>query len=92
MAISFTVEPKEARIIERIAQRAVEVWGGDTWDYAMSITACHANGNPLDLERLLEADRGTFAHDVGGIHEDLSRRTGRLRRFMPRTSRQAVAS
>lgn len=52
----------------------------------MDLTACHANGCPIDLAKLLDADDVTFGHDITGIQRHIDRRTGRLRRaFGPRT-------
>lgn len=52
----------------------------------MDLTACHANGCPVDLVRLLDSDDVTFGHDLTGIQRHIDRRTGRLRRaFGPRT-------
>ena len=54
----------------------------------MDITACHANGNPLGLQRLLLADDFTFAHDVFGIRGHINRETGQLEDcFVPRLTR-----
>ena len=51
----------------------------------MDLTACHLNGTPLDLDRLLAADDFNFTHDVWGIHRHIDRTTGRLRDcFLPR--------
>lgn len=56
--------------------------------HRMNITACHANGNPLRLEALLEADDFNFAHDVFGIDRHIYRETGHLMNFFrPRYSR-----
>lgn len=53
----------------------------------MDLTACHLNGTPLDLERLLEASEFDFVHDVWGIYTHIDRTTGTLQRcFMPRTA------
>lgn len=52
----------------------------------MDITACHANGCPVNLAKLLDADDVTFGHDITGIQRHIDRRTGKLRRaFGPRT-------
>ncbi len=53
----------------------------------MDITATHANGCPLDLDKLLAAPDFDFAHDVFGIRRHLDRTTGELRDFfLPRCS------
>lgn len=85
--ISFSVNKNEALVIHEIARRA---WaksrsGRNMMDWAMDITACHANGTPLRLLDLLGADDFNFAHDVFGIERHLDRETGELDgRFMPR--------
>lgn len=53
----------------------------------MDIEAVHANGNPLNLPKLLDSDDFTFRHDIAGIQKNVDRRSGRLRNFFtPRTS------
>jgi hypothetical protein len=54
-------------------------------DAVMSITACHANGCPLELKRLLKADDANFAHDAFGICRHIDTQTGKLDgTFLPR--------
>jgi hypothetical protein len=51
----------------------------------MDLVVTHANGNPMDFERLAEADDFNFAHDVFGIYRHLDRETGKLGDcFLPR--------
>lgn len=94
MLISFNVTEKEAGVIHSIAVRANrEVFNGWTTqtilDTEMDITATHANGCPLDLDKLLAADKFNFAHDVGGIRKHLDRNTGQLRDcFLPRCAKK----
>lgn len=53
----------------------------------IDITVAHANGSPINLPKLLDADEETFAFDVVGIQRNVDRRTGKLRRaFVPRTA------
>lgn len=53
----------------------------------MDIDACHNNGNPLKLQKLLDADDFNFAHDVFGIRQHIDRHTGQLLDcFVPRYS------
>src|SRR5690625_3644056 len=91
--ISFKTSVSDRALIEAIANRASEELGPEIFgddpltQVAMSITACHANGCKLDLQRLLEADRFNFLHDVVGIDRHVSRQTGRLTGFFqPRFS------
>lgn len=52
---------------------------------ALSLTVCHLNGCPLDLDKLLTAPPVTLGHDVFGIHNLLDRETGKLpETFSPR--------
>ena len=50
----------------------------DSTHVIMNITACHCNGTPLDLPRMLEADFQSLAQDLNGIDLNVSRVTGRL--------------
>ncbi|MGT0250725.1 hypothetical protein ACJ51O_34340 [Burkholderia pyrrocinia] len=57
----------------------------DSLDLHMDLRACHANGCPIDWERLNATDDFTPAHDVGGIRGHINRRTGRIEDcFLPR--------
>lgn len=90
MAVSFDVTRDEFVLISRIASRAVGVasQAGEPTDkiqFQMDITAAHANGCPLRLVSLLEADDFNFAHDVFGIRRHLNRDTGEIENcFLPR--------
>jgi len=53
----------------------------------MDLAACHANGNPLDFERMAKANDGNLGHDLFGIRRFLDRNTGKLTDcFVPRFS------
>jgi CxxC motif-containing protein len=88
--VSFAVKKDEARIISKIAARAVSLAAAHGIDYEfvdadMDITATHVNGCPLKLDDLLAADEFNFGHDVFGIRNCLDRETGKLTRcFLPR--------
>ena len=90
--VNWTVSRVEMRLIEKIAKRAVALAASMEFDLEreqieMDVTACHANGNPLDLEKLLAANDGDFGHDVFGIRKHIDRTTGQLRDcFVPRLS------
>ncbi|MFA6167824.1 MAG: hypothetical protein WC700_14480 [Gemmatimonadaceae bacterium] len=92
--VSFEVTPQEHVAIERIAERArdLAVRVGAIYplvDALMDVTACHANGMPLDLDGLLAADDADFAHDVFGINRHIDRATGQLGDcFVPRYARR----
>jgi hypothetical protein len=85
--IRFDSTPEDHALIEQIAGRGVVLSAG-AWKYqdaVMDITACHRNGCPLLLEKLLNADDFNFAHDVFGIRANMNRKTGKLNGlFLPR--------
>ena len=93
--VSFNCSRTEARLLSKIAKRAVEKATElnmpiEFSDMEMDLTACHCNGNPLDLEKLLSAPDGDFGHDVFGIRRHLDRSTGELTQcFVPRCSQSA---
>ncbi|RJF81096.1 hypothetical protein D3877_12795 [Azospirillum cavernae] len=89
--ISFDVSARDAGLIVKIVNRAAaacRLAGApklDRHDVAMSLTACHANGCPLDLEKLLAADDFNLLHDVTGIHRHISTEDAQLGGcFLPR--------
>lgn len=90
--ISFKVRRDEMELIDRIANRALNMAiqyriQHKKQDFAMDLTCVHANGNPLRLRELLEADEFNFTHDVFGIRQHLNRETGELEDFFrPRFS------
>jgi hypothetical protein len=90
--VSFAVKKDEARIIAKIAARAISLAASASIAYEfidadMDITATHVNGCPLRLDDLLAADEFNFAHDVFGIRRNINRETGTLENcFSPRYS------
>ena len=90
--VSFDVDIADLETVKMIVQRAIVMaasagWTYDRMDATMDIKACHANGNPLLLRELLNADDFNFAHDVFGIRRHLDRSTGQLGDcFLPRFS------
>jgi len=91
--ISFDVSATDALTIRKIVKRAC---ADDArlvkLDLTMDLTATHANGNPLDLERLLTVDDFNFYHDIYGIIRHLDRETGKLTgHFSPRLSKRIAA-
>jgi hypothetical protein len=95
--INFKTSRPEAELIIAIAKRAVAMANSYDIEYAMleadmDISACHCNGNPLDLHKLLEADDFNFAHDVFGIRRHIDRTTGQLQDcFVPRCTQSKLA-
>lgn len=94
MSISFKTTKSEAAAISHIVDRAEKILKREVPNAAadfdrmsarMDITAAHANGSPLDLTRLCDADDFNLLHDFLGIQRHLDRSTGRLSgHFVPR--------
>jgi len=88
--INWTTNKEYGALIQKIVNRFLELYPEDVDDrvsLAMDITACHLNGTSLDLQKLLDAEEGNFAHDVFGIMSHISRESGRITRgFLPRCS------
>lgn len=89
--ISFDTDMVERGLIDDIVARAMKDLGPDVPTLAakelnMDITACHCNGTPLDLPKLLAAPEPHFGHDVLGIRRFIDRSTGKLpeNKFSPR--------
>jgi len=79
MTISFSCTSRDLALIDACARRALAI---DTEandeprsmrDWQMDFCAVHANGCPMDLKRLLNADDFNFAHDAFGIARHLDR-------------------
>lgn len=97
---SFTVSAEDAKLIRQIADLAVALAKRSDVPYTrmeveMDLTACHANGCPLDLEKLLGVavmDPATFGHDIFGIRRFIDRHSGRMSdEFRPRCAAPARA-
>lgn len=91
--VKFKTNKETYRLVDQIAERAFEVAKGEGIDYPlksiqMDVLACHLNGCPLDLSRLLSAPPDDFAHDIFGIRRFIDRSTGKIdpRKFDPRCS------
>ena len=89
--ISFTVTADERELILKIADRAqTELFDKNgiqqtPLDTVMDLSATIAQGCPLRLQELLDADGFNFAHDVCGIRGHINRQTGLLENcFLPR--------
>ncbi len=98
--ISFSISARDRDLVGEIAERAERMGAKHRHvadrrkrlDYEMDITATHANGCPLRLRDLLDADDFNFAHDVFGIERHLNRETGALENcFLPRYAAPAAA-
>lgn len=90
--ISFKTSKYETGLLSQITTRAVAMAIRYGVDYThqtcvMDLCACHANGNPLDLDAMLKMPDSDFAHDIFGIRRHIDRRTGKLGEcFVPRCS------
>lgn len=83
--IKWKTTKKDILVISKIANRAIALRPQKKIDLEMDITACHLNGCPLDLERMLKADDFNFMHDISGISSHIDRTTGKLLNcFLPR--------
>lgn len=97
MQVSFKMTAAELALIEGIADRA-EKAGLVFKNYnrrtlMMDLSACNANGCPMDFERLLAAPDFDFTHDICGIARHMNRETGQLGDcFLPRTHRRELAA
>lgn len=91
--MKFNRTTEEAALIDRIVDRAARMKllapiRTAAENLAISITAVHCNGCPIDLERLLAADDHNFMHDVCGIDANVSRKNGQLlNHFLPRCAK-----
>jgi len=88
--MNFRTSSADADLILAIARRAIGIAEGlgvklDTLHLTMDVTACHANGCPLDLQALLDSNKMDFTHDIFGIRRHIDRGTGKLLDcFVPR--------
>lgn len=68
------MDKKDFELCGKIADRAVMLLGWNKSTVFMDITTCQEH-NPLDLQRLLEADNANFLHDICGINRYLNHQT-----------------
>tara|TARA_R110000823_G_C15592489_1_gene464387 strand:+ start:192 stop:533 length:342 start_codon:yes stop_codon:yes gene_type:complete len=84
---------EESKIISKIAKRAIADLGFLTsqhMDLMMDIEFAHEE-NPIEIDQLLEADIGNFAHDIFGIYRNFNRTTKRMENcFVPRYAMQGM--
>lgn len=102
MTVKFTITPEDREIVARIGRRVAELYverGEEILSsdvvigVLMDLTACHANGCPMDFARLENADDFNLLHDVAGIARHLDRSTGELTdMFRPRFAKKEEAS
>jgi hypothetical protein len=83
--INWKISAEDEILIDSIVARAVNKHEINILELNMDLTACHANGCPLRLKELLEADEFNFWHDIFGIRNRMDRTTGKLsNHFLPR--------
>lgn len=89
-SIKWKASKDDSKLIGEIAKRANKMAEKYEADYAVitaniDLAACHLNGMPLNLDKLLKADDFNFCHDVFGIRKHINRTTGQLEDcFVPR--------
>ena len=85
MDVNFDYTLEDAKLFDEIADRAlvnIKLY------LVMGIAACHLNGCPLDLKKLLTFEDDDFFHDIDGIIEHINRNTGKLENsFLPRCAK-----
>lgn len=84
------VTDEEIKKIDKIVNRACDRYPGVFYwsGLHMDLCAVIANGEALDLDKLLAFDNPDFAHDIFGIERHLNRKTGKLEDcFLPRCSK-----
>ena len=96
--INWKISKHDAEEIHHIAKRVIEAldYPDDILTLEMDLTACHLNGNPLDLASFADAvhdlpTRNGYStdviHDIYGIRRHINRETGKLENFfVPRFS------
>lgn len=90
--ISFNTTANEEFAIQRILNRVLDS-GRSTesrLQLEMSLTACHLNGTPLDLDVMMDWPHDVdLIHDVYGIHKAIDKKTGKLSGiFHPRFAKE----
>lgn len=85
--VSFDKAGIPVDTLEKIVDRAVRMPGAsfDRLTTEMDLVAAHANGCPLDFDKLLAFRNFDFVHDIDGINRHICRETGVMRNcFVPR--------
>lgn len=84
--INWNIPKRDALLIAEIVKRASQMdLCSDALGLNMDLTACHANGTPLNLDCLLRFPDFEFAHDIDGIRRHINRETGQIEGcFLPR--------
>lgn len=100
MTVKFDATPEEIvnvdAIVDRIVPKICATTGLNEDELSLStrmdLIATHANGCPMDFDRMRKADDFNILHDIGGIRKHLNRRTGQLEgMFLPRFVKKVSA-
>lgn len=100
MTVKFDATPHEIEnvnaIVGRIVPKICAAAGSDAEDLSLStkmdLIATHANGCPMDFDRMRKADDFNILHDIVGIRDHLNRKTGQIEgMFLPRFAKGADA-
>lgn len=92
--IAFTVPTADLPWINRILDRATTdgLLIQERVEHFMDLCATHANGCPMDFQRLAECDDYTFVHDFCGIFKHINRLTGQIENlFSPKTRARSAS-
>jgi hypothetical protein len=103
LTINRNVSKEDAQLITEICRQYEQICrdenngklpkGYQRINLDMDLTACHLNGCPLDLEKLVAFDDFNLTHDVEGISAHIDRNTGKLTRcFLPRSAKPTEVS
>lgn len=96
--IKFNTTLEDSLFVDKIADRAGALLSNQDMspsvyprlDMLVDLTACNANGCPLDFQKLLDFPDFDFIHDIFGIRNNLNRSTGKLEDcFVPRCARRS---
>ena len=82
--VSFEVPEGALDVIGQIVDRAKSLGCKHPFDRTsavMDLCATHANGCPMNFEKLRAADDFNLLHDVAGIYRHMDRGTGKLTNF-----------
>jgi hypothetical protein len=96
--VRFDTTERENDLVLAIVERSekLDVLGPQPrarLNLVMDLTATHANGCPMDFNKLLTAPDFDFVHDITGIQRHIDRETGKLGNcFLPRFAKPEVAN
>lgn len=89
--VNFDCSKQDMDLIVKIVERfnehrtSLKLEPLDVTTTKMNLVACHCNGCPLKLEDMLNGNTFSIAHDVLGIAQNLSTKTGEIKgSFRPR--------